>query len=72
MSRTPTKKTFDCVEFKRKAQEEIYEKIKDLPPEKQREYFRVQADSGPLGDWWKAVKRRSEQERSRSAGQEAS
>ncbi len=34
------KKTFDCVEMKRKTQEEIYEETRDLSPEKQIEYFR--------------------------------
>ena len=53
------KKTFDCVAFKRKAQDRVYEDIRGLVPEAQREYFRKQAESGPLGTWWKAVKARS-------------
>ena len=33
------KKDFDCVEMKRKAQEEIYEEIKDLSLEEEIKYF---------------------------------
>ena len=33
------KKTFDCVEMKRKAQEEIYEETKNLSREEELEYF---------------------------------
>jgi len=33
------KKEFDCVEMKRKAQEEIYEEIKDLSLEEEIKYF---------------------------------
>jgi len=57
---TDTAKKFDCLEFKRKAQTEIYAEIKNLTPAQQREYFRKGADSGPLGAWWQTVKQRSE------------
>ena len=33
------KKTFDCVEMKRKAQERIYEETKDLSLDEEIEYF---------------------------------
>jgi hypothetical protein len=33
------KKTFDCVEMKRKAQERIYEETKNLTREEELEYF---------------------------------
>lgn len=33
------KKTFDCVEMKRKAQERIFEEIKDLTPEEELRYW---------------------------------
>ena len=33
------KKTFDCVEMKRKIQEEIYEETKNLSREEELEYF---------------------------------
>ena len=34
MNPTKAEKKFDCVKFKREAQGEIYEQIKDLSPEK--------------------------------------
>ena len=55
-----TEKGFDCIEFKRKVQAEIYEEIKGLSPEQEIEYFRRQAATGPLGKWWKALEHRSE------------
>jgi hypothetical protein len=57
MSPTKIRKKFDCVEFKRKAQAEIYADIEHLSPSEQVEYFRRKADSGPLGAWWASVKR---------------
>ena len=53
------KKEFDCLEFKRHVQEEIYEEIKDLTHEEEIEYFRRTSEEGPLGEWWKSVKRHS-------------
>lgn len=52
----PTNKTFDCIDFKRKAQSDIFEEIKDLGPEEQVAYFRRRAESGPLAAWWQKVK----------------
>jgi hypothetical protein len=37
-------KTFDCVEMKRKAQEEIWEEIKDMTREQQLKYWQEQGD----------------------------
>jgi len=45
-----SEKLFDCVEFKRQAQLRIYEKIKDMSPAEEIEYFRRQAESGPFAD----------------------
>lgn len=56
-------KDFDCVEFKRGTQAEIYEEIKDLAPEDEIDYFREKAESGPMGEWWKVLKHRSASER---------
>ena len=61
MSQSKRKKSFDCIAFKRQAQAEIYEDIKNLSPDEELEYFRKQAETGPLGKWWKKVKRLSEQ-----------
>ena len=59
MKTTEVKKDFDCVEFKRRAQARIYERIKDLSPEEEIDYFRKAAEDGPLGESWKACKRHS-------------
>ena len=59
MKTTEVKKEFDCVEFKRRAQSRIYERIKDLSPEEEIEYFRRAADEGPLGQWWKSIRGRA-------------
>ena len=56
MQKTKVKKDFDCVAFKRQAQARIYERIKDLSPAEEIEYFRQAAEEGPLGAWWQAVK----------------
>ncbi len=37
-------KTFDCVEMKRKAQEEIWEEIKDMTREQQLKYWQEQGE----------------------------
>ena len=47
---------FDCLEFKQQVQDKIAEEIKNLPPEKQIEYFNQKANSSSLGSWWKSVK----------------
>jgi hypothetical protein len=57
MSQTKTKKTFDCVAFKRKVQAEIHEEIKGLSVQEQIEYFRRAAESGPLGKWWRKTRK---------------
>lgn len=49
-------KTFDCVEFKRRAQERIYEQIKGMTPADETEYFRRAAESGPFADFLRRVK----------------
>jgi len=59
MSKNDAKKDFDCVEFKRRAQARIYERIKDLSPAEEIEYFREAAQNGPLGRSWKAIQRRA-------------
>ena len=68
MKRRRQGKGFDCIEFKRKAQAEIYGKIKGLSPEEEIAYFRRRAATGPLGKFWKALERRSQAE----AGSEGS
>ncbi len=60
MKTTRPKKDFDCVEFKRQAQARIYERIKDLSPEEEIDYFRKAAEEGPLGDAWRAAREQSQ------------
>lgn len=54
MMKTKTRKTFDCVEFKRAAQARIYERIKDMTPEEEIAYFRQAVESGPFAEWWRS------------------
>jgi hypothetical protein len=58
-------KTFDCVEFKRRAQEEIYQQIKGMTHEQELAYFREQAECGPFGEWWKRIKESTKKRLSR-------
>ncbi len=58
-----TEKTFDCVEFKRRTQSEIFEHIHGMTHEQERAYFQEQAERGPLGDWWKRVKAAKQREK---------
>ena len=53
MTREP--KSFDVLEFKRQAQERIYQDIKDMTPEEEIAYFRQRALVGPLGTWWSTL-----------------
>jgi hypothetical protein len=57
MSRTKTKKTFDCIAFKEKAQAEIYEETRNLSRAEQIEYFKRTAAAGPLGKLRKKLPR---------------
>ena len=55
MTTSKSGKAFDCLEFKRRAQARIYEKIKDMGPQEEIAYFREAARHGPLGAWWKRL-----------------
>lgn len=59
MKRRKPGKGFDCIEFKRQAQAEIYQEIKGLSPEEEIEYFRRQVTAGPFAKLWEALERRS-------------
>lgn len=63
MKRRKPGKEFDCIEFKRQAQAEIYEEIKGLSPEEEIEYFRRRVATGPFGRLWKALEDRSRAEK---------
>jgi hypothetical protein len=53
-------KTFDCVEFKRRVQSEIYDDIKGMTFEQEQAYFERRASTGKLGEWWKRIKAASQ------------
>ena len=55
MPMSEPQKTFDCVEFKRQAQVRIYERIKNMTPDQEIDYFRKAAETGPLGEWWRKI-----------------
>jgi hypothetical protein len=50
---------FRCVEFKREAQARILERIKDLTPAQEIEYFRHATEQGPFAAWWMQVREHS-------------
>jgi hypothetical protein len=54
----PVKK-FDCVEFKRKAQTEIFEETRGMTPEQEIAYFNRKAETGRVGKWWKKIRKAS-------------
>jgi hypothetical protein len=56
MSQNQVDKKFDCLEFKQKAQEEIYQDTKNLSQTQQIEYFRQRIESSRLGEWWQSLK----------------
>ena len=57
MSQGPPKmKTFDCLDFERRAQAAIYEQIKDMTPAEQAAWLERAAETGPLGGWYRQLK----------------
>jgi len=54
-------KTFDCVEFKREAQQRIHEATRDMTAEQRREYLRRIVEVGPLSDFWRELRQRGRQ-----------
>ncbi len=57
MARKPSK-GFDCVEFKRRAQEKIAADVKGKSPDEELEYFRESVEKGPLGRWWRSLEKK--------------
>jgi hypothetical protein len=58
-------KYFDSIEFKRRAQAEIFEQIRGMTHEQELSYWNEQAENGPLGEWWKRIKESTAQRQSR-------
>jgi hypothetical protein len=64
-------KDFDCVEFKRRVQEEMYRETRDMTPEEEIAWYRERAETGALGDWWREIVRVTEERRAGRAGGKA-
>lgn len=56
----PGEENFDCIEFKRRAQAEIYEATKDMTHAEEIAYVRKRVDESWVGDWWRSIKGASE------------
>jgi hypothetical protein len=52
MTTTP----FDCVQSKREAQKRIAEQLATLSREEQVAFFRHEAATGELGEWWQRLR----------------
>jgi len=59
MSRRKAEKTFDCLEYKDRVQQEIYKEIRGLSPEEQIAYYNRSAEKGPIAKWWRVIRRAS-------------
>jgi len=60
MTSKKIEKSFDCIEYKRRVQQEIYEKIKDMTPEQEIEFFRKAVETGPFASLVRALEARKE------------
>ena len=49
---------FDCMAFKRKAQAQIYQEIKDMTAEEEIAYFHRKAREGKMGAIWRKLQRK--------------
>jgi len=56
-----TTKDFDCIAFKRAAQEKIYEQIKGMTPSEEIAWFRQKVKSGPYGELVQRISARNKQ-----------
>jgi len=56
MKTTKSSGSFDCVEFKREAQQCVYEAVRDLSASQEIEYFERAADAGPPGHCWRSLR----------------
>lgn len=63
MTKHKDEEPVDALELKRRAQARIHAEIKGLSHEEEIEYFRRSVDEGPLGEWWKALEKRTQEVR---------
>jgi len=59
MSPRKAEKAFDCLKYKDRVQQEIYEEIRGLTHEEQIAYYSRSAEKGPLAKWWRAMRHAS-------------
>ena len=55
-----TTKDFDCIAFKRSAQEKIYAQIQGMTPAEEVAWFRRKVDSGPYRELWRHIANRDQ------------
>jgi len=58
------RKSFDAVAFKEEMQRGAEDKLAGLPPTERIRQMRQQAQSGPLGSWWRSLRRASPSKKS--------
>lgn len=51
-----TTKDFDCIAFKRVAQEKIYEQIQGMTPAEEIAWFKRKVENGPYADLWRRIR----------------
>jgi hypothetical protein len=49
---------FDCIAFKSKVQEKIYQATKDMTPEQELEYIHCQVHEGEMGEIWRKFEKK--------------
>ena len=59
------RKNFDALAFKARAQARIAKAVQGMTPEQEREYLARRAETGPLGDWVKKVKKATAERKKR-------
>ncbi len=65
MTKSTSEKSFDCIEYKRRVQQEIYEQVKDMTPDEEAEYFRHAAETGPFGHLVRVLRQQEERKGSK-------
>ncbi len=49
------KKEIEPVELKRQIQAEMHDETKHMTPEQKRIFYKKEAETGPLGKFWKSI-----------------
>ncbi len=57
-----TTKDFDCIAFKRAAQEKIYAQIKGMTPAEEVAWFRQKVENGPYGELLRRIAARDQKQ----------